>query len=65
MFFRAIVLLITVRILPISFNSLLYARILALYLIIVYLYYLNYLVLSFINVALSNLIDSGFVNVIN
>ena len=64
MFFRAIVLLITVRTLPISSNSLLYVRILALYLIIVYLYCLNCLILSFISVALSNLIGNDFVSAV-
>ena len=65
MFFGAIVLLITIRILPISSNSLLYARISVLYLIITYLYCLNCLVLSFISVILPNLIDSDFVGAIN
>ena len=63
-FLGTIVLLITIRTFPISFSSLLYVRILILYLIITHLYYLNYLVLSFINVVLSNLIGSGFVSAI-
>ena len=64
-FLEAIVLLITIRTFPISFNSLLYIRILTLYLIIIYLYYLNYLILSSINVILSNLIGNDFVDAID
>ena len=64
MFFRATVLLITIRILSISFSSLLCARTLALYLIIAYLYCLNYLILSPISVVLSNSVGSGFVDAI-
>ena len=63
-FLGAIVLLITIRTLPISFSSLLYIRILTLYSVIVYLYCLNYLVLSSINVVLPNLIGNDFVGAI-
>ena len=64
-FLGAIVLLIKIRIFPVFFNNLLYARTLILYLIITYLYYLNYLVLSPINVILSNLVGSDFVGAID
>ena len=63
-FLGAIVLLITIRTFLISFNNSLYTRILTLYLIIAYLYYLNYLVLSPISVALPNLIGSDFVGAV-
>ena len=64
MFFGAIVLLITIRTLPISLNSLLCARILALYLVIAYLYCLNYLILSPINIILPNSVDNDFVRAV-
>ena len=64
MFFGAIVLLIMIRILPISFSNSLYVETSALYLVIVYLYCLNCLVLSLINIVLSNSVGSDFVGAV-